>query len=1013
MDDEQPTESTPLVLHRSTVRSRRSPHLLPPLTPIVDRIRLYGTRTLDEDPTSLLLLSPTHATSLAQQVSIKVIVLSRLYIRAQAPPGSIGTDVWEQWSKERAPSLDAEDLQRRVVQVWEEFLRVSRSTEEIEECLWSSFALEEGKSRTIRVVDILKDPDAPPALVSHRLISLSLSRTWTHGRTFIPAESFVRRILQRLSSAATPRVVHTVDIFLQLGYLALLSDYVFHPPEPAIINTSLNLIGTREVLLTVYATGSLLRAPTFLVAPFALVAGAFLFNLPSAPFPGEASYSVLLGVLLLHVLLLHLPRIPSPTFLPSPELALPLATLLWHEFTRMLCPSFLFFLPATILSSYFLSTALEDSILRFPPALTFMGPAPMEIRMAFVVLWVILILLMTFSAILLVLFGSRFHFTSPHRVSPWDRYSVTVGLQSRRTFATAVAAYSVPYFFPPPFNLLQILSVHIPRLLLRLFGWKEDPVTERVEAVLWYLTTCPLALAVARRRTGFPQIGAPSEADKAITPVNLPSSSAFSSRTVRSNHVLPLTVICARLFVASFPKFSRDTRQWEPRKGWKAIGTQLKSLPDSTIQTLFAMLSSSCPQLLSHDLVKEHFLRGHSVTLTSGMGGERSPISKYTVGAVASMGPGLVRLHLIGFDKMTDQSFAAVVSRHPSLEDLSVCGCTLVGPKTIQAVAKTCPSLKFINLNYTSVTPLALAPLLRSCKERLEMLKVAGISSWTDKTFAQLHTELLTERDFSLPALRTLKLRQTSLSDASINALIPLAPNVSRVDVSFTDIRRPLVESLHSMANLEKLSVTSTSVSPDDLLSILPAASQLRTLNIGALGGSHGKKFAYGTGISTMTFTDEYLRSLTAVLSQNSVIENISLVANTKLARDEEIIAEFVLMVGRRLKKLNLSGLSYLRSSDLQHLAPVDPTDAACSLRELSLNSTGIDDDASPYISCCPSLEILEVAGTKLSSEGLFTIIDACPKLANLNLTRCRGVSVADRRHFFETWEDSKHSTDY
>jgi hypothetical protein len=57
-------------------------------------------------------------------------------------------------------------------------------------------------------------------------------------------------------------------------------------------------------------------------------------------------------------------------------------------------------------------------------------------------------------------------------------------------------------------------------------------------------------------------------------------------------------------------------------------------------------------------------------------------------------------------------------------------GCTLVGPQTIQAIAKTCLSLKSINLNYTSVAPLALAPLLRSCKERLEVLKVAGITSW-------------------------------------------------------------------------------------------------------------------------------------------------------------------------------------------------------------------------------------------------------------------------------------------
>ena len=68
----------------------------------------------------------------------------------------------------------------------------------------------------------------------------------------------------------------------------------------------------------------------------------------------------------------------------------------------------------------------------------------------------------------------------------------------------------------------------------------------------------------------------------------------------------------------------------------------------------------------------KYFLRGHSVTLTNGMGSERSPVSKYTVGAIATVGPGLVRLHLIGFDNMTDRSFAAVISRLPTLEDLSL-----------------------------------------------------------------------------------------------------------------------------------------------------------------------------------------------------------------------------------------------------------------------------------------------------------------------------------------------------
>jgi hypothetical protein len=200
------------------------------------------------------------------------------------------------------------------------------------------------------------------------------------------------------------------------------------------------------------------------------------------------------------------------------------------------------------------------------------------------------------------------------------------------------------------------------------------------------------AKANKRRRNGPPQIGAPSEADIVITPVNLPSSSSFSTRTVKSNHVLPLTTLCARQFVANFPKFSKDPRQWEPTKEWQVVGSQLKSLPDNMIQTIFAMLSSSCPHLLSSELVKEvrpcgfckravtqclmsfykHFLHGHSVNLTSGVGSERSPISKYTVGAIATMGPGLVRLHLIGFENITDQSFAAVISRHPTLEDISL-----------------------------------------------------------------------------------------------------------------------------------------------------------------------------------------------------------------------------------------------------------------------------------------------------------------------------------------------------
>ena len=292
---------------------------------------------------------------------------------------------------------------------------------------------------------------------------------------------------------AFSRVVHAVDILLQLVYLALLSGYVLHPPGQATINMTLN---PPTIFLMIYSTASLLRAPTFLVAPFVLTAGAFLFSLPHNPLPGDTSYSVLLCALLLHVLLLHLPRTPSPNFLVSPEVTLPLATLLWHEFSRTLYPSVLFYFPATLIASLFLSAALEDSIPHFLTLTSFAGP-PMEVRVTFAALWGTLVFLIFVSSVLLVLFSASLLPISSRQICPWDRYSVVVGLRARRIFATAVVAYSVPNLFPPPFNLLQLIFVHTPRYLLRLLGRKESQVVGQVEGILWYLTTGLLAFIVA------------------------------------------------------------------------------------------------------------------------------------------------------------------------------------------------------------------------------------------------------------------------------------------------------------------------------------------------------------------------------------------------------------------------------------------------------------------------------------------------------------------------------------
>lgn len=210
----QPTETTPLILGRTD----NSSPTLPPLAPVVDSIRLHGPQLLDEVPT----IFSSRSIRVPAQVSFKMIVLLQLYLQAKAPRPTEGRDIWEQWSDERTSSLDAEDLERRCMIVWGEFLEVNRNRQEIEDCLWSAYPLEEGGSSSVRgkllnglcwealtlfvtVVDILKDPDAPSNLLSHKLVTLSLLHTWTHGKTFTPAESLSRRILQRFASVATPR----------------------------------------------------------------------------------------------------------------------------------------------------------------------------------------------------------------------------------------------------------------------------------------------------------------------------------------------------------------------------------------------------------------------------------------------------------------------------------------------------------------------------------------------------------------------------------------------------------------------------------------------------------------------------------------------------------------------------------------------------------------------------------------------------------------------------------------
>lgn len=158
-------------------------------------------------------------------------------------------------------------------------------------------------------------------------------------------------------------------------------------------------------------------------------------------------------------------------------------------------------------------------------------------------------------------------------------------------------------------------------------------------------------------------------------------------------------------------------------------------------------------------------------------------------------------------------------------------------------------------------------------------------------------------KGFQLPNLRSLKLRQAPLSDSVLNPVFTICPNLERLDLSFTLVKRPILPTGHM---LEKLVLTSTKISSADLLAMVAPLRRLRVLAIGAMGGSQGSSAAI-SNTSAMTLTDDTLRALTDVLAECPDIERVNLVGNTKLGftgrrGPDAALAHFVRRVGRRCK---------------------------------------------------------------------------------------------------------------
>lgn len=76
-----------------------------------------------------------------------------------------------------------------------------------------------------------------------------------------------------------------------------------------------------------------------------------------------------------------------------------------------------------------------------------------------------------------------------------------------------------------------------------------------------------------------------------------PSSSAWSTRVLPSEHVSPLTTLCLGVFAKNLGRLAKKDETFDAIRAW------LKLLPDTVVPRLFAMLRSTCPTILSHAFI--------------------------------------------------------------------------------------------------------------------------------------------------------------------------------------------------------------------------------------------------------------------------------------------------------------------------------------------------------------------------------------------------------------------------
>ncbi|KAM0789016.1 hypothetical protein ACM66B_003082 [Microbotryomycetes sp. NB124-2] len=335
----------------------------------------------------------------------------------------------------------------------------------------------------------------------------------------------------------------------------------------------------------------------------------------------------------------------------------------------------------------------------------------------------------------------------------------------------------------------------------------------------------------------------------------------------------------------------------------------------------------------------------------------------------------LVELDLSSHLSLTDSTLAKVVSSLRLLEKLVVRGCTKVGDGAVVALSKATESrLKHVNLSVTAVTVKGLTSLLARCA-RLEALKLANVQNLNERAITKLVDDATHAavgwRHIPLSNLRTLKLRSTDITDASLGRLVGLcAMSLTSLDISHTNVKTLdlLSRALYALPQwrLEKLVVSGLPLTAPTLVGFFQPLSErpedernvFRKLKIASIPSTSTKQ----PGL-----TDAVMAKVMPFLVRLKGLRDVSLYQNWELGKRDEPMTTFIAQLGRHCLSLDLT--LPVQNWHLEGLFPLEDgeSDDPPRIQRLVLDSSRITNDAAGAIKQCRDLRALHVAETRIS----------------------------------------------